>query len=226
MATKNFRTTAEVRAVFDPWHVPPQPLPSPRAGLGAWRPRTLYRLVTDFYRDPLGWLALAVSAFVLVYLGGAAMFWFHSIYLGEGGPAISPVLHWFVDSTAGFIALTPALAIILPITARQVRPHQGATLRSVRYAILGGTLFALVTAPGPVLHDNFVGRGTWFADRITALWGDGRPLPPMHHLPPPTDMSLQVAFGIPVYIGLMWITAVCVRALVRGWRSASQTGAG
>ena len=62
-----------------------------------WSPRQVYRLVRDFYRKPSSWLALAISSVVLVYGGGALMFWYHSIYLGEGGPAISPALHYFID---------------------------------------------------------------------------------------------------------------------------------
>jgi hypothetical protein len=60
---------------------------------------------------------LALCAIALTYGGGAAMFWFHAIELGEGGPAISPWPHWGLDSTAGFLGLTPLIAVIVPVAA-------------------------------------------------------------------------------------------------------------
>jgi hypothetical protein len=55
------------------------------------------------------------------------------------------------------------------------------------------------------MHDNFVGRGTWLANEITRMWGDGRIPPPGHHYTVPVALSLQLAFALPVYIGLMWL---------------------
>lgn len=206
----------DIREIFDPSYAA-----ATMPGDGArvrWTPPGIYRLVRDFYRQRIAWVVLAISALVLVYGGGALMFWYHSIYLGEGGPAISPTLHWFVDSTAGFIALTPALAVILPIATYQARQHLA------YFAIVGGTLFALATVPGPVMHDNFIGRGTWFADQLTRLWGDGRALPPAHHIEAPVAMSLQLAFALPVYIILMWLTLICIRGLIRLARINSPGG--
>jgi hypothetical protein len=132
------------------------------------------------------------------------MFWYHSVYLGEGGPAISPVLHWFVDSSAGFVFLTPVVAVVIPIAARTASRYSG-KLSGAYFAMTGGTLFALATVPGPVMHDNFVGRGTWLANEITRLWGDGSVPGPSHHYTVPASLSLQLAFALPVYIALMWL---------------------
>jgi hypothetical protein len=37
------------------------------------------------------------------------------------------------------------------------------------------------------------------------MWGDGRIPPPGHHYTVPVALSLQLAFALPVYIGLMWL---------------------
>jgi hypothetical protein len=169
-----------------------------------WSPRHVYRLVRDFYRKPSSWLIFGITTVVLVYGGGALMFWYHSIYLGEGGPAISPALHWFVDSTAGLFFLTPVVVVVMPIAARTASRYTG-KLSGAYYAMVGGTLFALATVPGPVMHDNFVGRGTWLANELTRMWGDGQVLGPNHHYTVPVSLSLQLAFALPVYIGLMWL---------------------
>jgi hypothetical protein len=212
----------DIHQIFDPRKF----AAAARAPSG-WLPRHLYQLIGGFYRRRIAWFALAVSAFVLVYGGGAIMFWYHSIYLGEGGPAINPMLHYLIDSSAGFLALVPALAAILPIAARQALRYTGSRGGAhAVYAMLGGTLFALATVPGPLLHDRFVGRGTWFANRITEVWGNGSVPGPAHHYAPPISMSLQLAFALPVYIGLMALTLVLIRrlTLIRR-RSAAPQGA-
>jgi len=70
--------------------------------------------VTAFYRQPLAWVALLVSTLLLSFGGGAVMFWFHAVLRGEQGPAIGYVDHWLLDSSLGFFALTPVLALICP----------------------------------------------------------------------------------------------------------------
>jgi hypothetical protein len=208
---------ADARALFDPtYRSPAQPIPP------GWTLPALTRLIRMFYGQRIAWAALVMSAAILIYGGGALMFWYHSIYLGEGGPAISPWLHWFVDSTAGFVALVPALVLILPVAARHAWRHPGpeaglGALRATYFALASGTLFALATVPGPVLHDNFVGRGTWFANQLTRLFGDGRTVPPPHHFAAPVSMSLQLAFALPVYILLMWVSLMLVRQAARRW---------
>src|SRR3954447_18486053 len=69
------------------------------------------RSCVSYYREPLSWLALGVTSVILCYGGGAAMFWFHSEHLGEGGPNIPWYVHWLLDSTFGFLVLTPALVL-------------------------------------------------------------------------------------------------------------------
>jgi len=202
-----------------------------------WTPASLLKLVREFYRQPFAWFLLILTDVTLVYGGGAAMFWYHSYFLGEGGPAISPYLHWFVDSTAGLVGLTPVLFVILPIAARaawDARPHQmdgtgndpeqaaenltPQPLRNVRpvsFTAVGGILFALATAPGPIVHDNLVGRGTWLAAEITRMWGNGQPLTPHHQLTPMVAILTQEAFGLPLYVALIGLILVACGGVIK-----------
>ncbi|HKS99742.1 MAG TPA: hypothetical protein VJT31_09460 [Rugosimonospora sp.] len=188
------------------------PADGPPGGLLRLGPHGLWLLLRGYYRDRIAWVALLVFAIVLAYGGGAVLFWFHAIYLGEGGPAISPWLHWLLDSTAGFVGLTPALAIIMPLTASLNAAHAGLPASTGRYVLTTGTLFAVITAPGPLLHNALVGRGTWVATQVTRLVGDGRPPSPIHHIPPLVDMAGQVAVGLPTYIALTGLGLLAVRA--------------
>ncbi|HEX6472632.1 MAG TPA: hypothetical protein VF069_26310 [Streptosporangiaceae bacterium] len=203
-------TVPTARDVFDPTG----PVRPTDAGT-AFPP--LWRLVTGFYRDPLARRALIACGIVLAYGGGAVMFWLHAIYLGEQGPAISPYLHWALDSTAGFIGLTPALAVILPLAAlaagggsRRVSP--GA------FTVIGGAAFALVTAAGPIAHDAFIARGTWIADRVTDLAGGGAaaetPVAPddVSHA---VSVAAQLVVGLPTYTALLGLTLVLIRRVMR-----------
>jgi hypothetical protein len=180
--------------------------------------------VRDFYADKLAWAGLALCALALTYGGGAAMFWFHAIELGEGGPAISPWLHWGLDSTAGFLGLTPLIAVIVPVAAwAAVDP--GGRVRAWRFAAVGGMLLAVLTAPAPLLHDRFLARGTWLAGRITELWGDPRyAAAPEHHHHAETplfEMGAHVVAGIPTYVVLSWLGLGLARAaLSRGGAGA------
>jgi hypothetical protein len=181
-------------------------------------------LVREFYRDPVAWAGLAVCTLVLTYGGGAVMFWFHAIYLGEGGPAISPYLHWALDSTAGFLGLTPAIAVIIPLaawTAMEPGPD-GARLGRVRpllFALVGGVLLAMVTAPAPIFHDNFLARGTWLGEHITHMWGGSQYVSAHVHQEveagPVFEMGQQVVAGIPTYVPLMFLGLMLVRFMNR-----------
>ena len=133
-----------------------------------------------------------------------------------GCPAISPWYHWLLDSTAGFIALTQAIALILPF-AHGVATHAPGDTTNVhlypaRFVVVGGSLLAVVTAPAPILHDELIGRGTWLADRVTDLLGHHVALGTEHEVPEILEMGQQVFVGLPVYIGLMWITLRALRA--------------
>jgi hypothetical protein len=152
------------------------------------------------------------------------MFWFHAIYLGEGGPSISPYLHWALDSTAGFLGLTPAIAIIIPLAAwTAMEPGPGGArigrVRAGRFALVGGVLLALVTAPAPLFHDNFLARGTWLGEHITDMWGGSQYVSAhVHHeveASPLFEMGQQVVAGIPTYIPLMFVGLLLARAMAR-----------
>ncbi|GAA0378939.1 hypothetical protein Acor_00190 [Acrocarpospora corrugata] len=184
-------------------------------------PRSVLAILRDFYSRRMAWAALLISALLLAYGGGAVMFWYHAIYLGEGGPAISHWLHWLLDSSAGFVGLIPAIAVILPLAGWVAARVQDDQLRKTLYVVTGGVAFALVTAPGPFLHDALVGRGTWVASQVTSWWGDGRaPLPPAEQVGVVAEVARQVALGVPLYIVTMAVALVAVRAVVQLWRAA------
>jgi len=179
--------------------------------------REFARACVSYYREPLSWLALGVTSVILCYGGGAAMFWFHSEHLGEGGPNIPWYVHWLLDSTFGFLALTPALVLILPLASLVVGSTAGRLApRAVpaAFAVLAGVVFAFVTTPGPVAHDLFVGRGTWIATQATQLWGQpGVPLTPVHHYSLLAKMTQQLGFGLPVYVILMGLAVLVIRSI-------------
>jgi hypothetical protein len=184
-----------------------------RAAIAA---RGLARTCVAYYREPLSWLALVVTSVILCYGGGAAMFWFHAEHLGEGGPNIPWYVHWLLDSTFGFLVLTPALALILPIAALVARSTAALSARAVPaiYALLAGVAFAVVTTPGPVAHDLVVGRGTWIAGQVTRLWGDPTALPtPVHHYSLLAKLTQQLGFGLPVYLVLMALAVLVIRSV-------------
>lgn len=83
------------------------------------------------------------------------------------------------------------------------------------FMAVGGILFALATAPGPIVHDRLIGRGSWLAGEITKLWGDGRPLGPHHRLTPVTAILTQEAFGLPLYPALIGVLLVAGGFLVK-----------
>jgi len=196
----------------------------------ATRPRELIAIITDFYKSRVAWAALIISTIILAYVGGAVMFWFHAIYLGEGGPAISNWLHWLLDSSAGFIGLGPAIAIILPIAvwastpSTDPEPSASATeasksraFRPAIFALVGGFLFAVVTGPGPFMHNALVGRGTYLAQVVTYWWGSGQQ-PLVRTATPvsvPVELGRQILVAIPTYILLMAVALICVRAFMK-----------
>ncbi len=186
--------------------------------------RRALREYTSFYGDRLAWLALGVTAVLLCYVGGAVMFWFHAIRLGEGGPAISWYGHWLLDSTFGFVGLTPVLFLLLPLATGAARALAGRTAPHLvpwLYAAICGSLFAVATTPGPVAHDLLVGRGTWVATQVTRLIGDPTAvLTPAHPYPLLAKLTQQLGAGIPVYVALTAVSVVVVRALVVGRQGA------
>jgi len=199
----------------------------PRSFRGSWSISALRRAFVDFYRDPVAWLALAVTSVLMCYVGGAVMFWFHAIELGEGGPAISPYVHWFLDSTVGFLTLTPVLVLLLPVATWAAEALAGGvrTLVPWLYAVLAGVAFAFVTTPGPIAHDLLVGRGTWLAAQVTEMFGDpNAPLAPRHEYPVLAALTQQLGAGLPLYIALMLLAVLVVRVIV-GARKRQNAGA-
>jgi len=183
-------------------------------------PRSLPAILRTFYSEPSAWAALLLCALLIGYGGGAVMFWFHSIYLNEGGPAISPWLHWFIDSSAGFIGLTPLVALVLPfasIVVGRIASAAGARVGAVPFAFVGGTALAVGTAPAPLVHDGLIGRGTWFAAKMTEWWGGGH----HHAIGRPQEVSAvvamlqQIAAGVPIYISILLVAVLLGRALSR-----------
>ncbi len=181
-------------------------------------------VVRSFYGRPIAWVALLVSAAFLTYGGGAVMFWFHTVVRGEAGPAIRNVHHWLLDSTLGFIALTPVLALILPFAAWHAGGGDGPGAR-VRLRVYVGAvavLFTLFTGPGPLLHNTVAGAGTPLANLATRVFGED-PVA-MHHddhldeRSPVTEGLLQIGVGLPVYVVSTWLALAFVRGSARATR--------
>jgi len=162
------------------------------------------RALRSFYSRPIAWGGALVTSAVLAYLGGAVMFWLHAIYRQEHGPAIGHVQHWMLDSTLGFIALTPVVFLLLP-TVLWLRTKSGrsARVRLGAYVLVVGALFAVVTGPGPYLHNRLVGAGTPLARLATSVFGvdPGVQARSMHGKDHSaiSEGALQIAVGMPLY---------------------------
>jgi len=157
-------------------------------------------------------IGLLALSFALSYGGGAAMFWLHAIYRGEQGPPIANQWHWMLDSSLGFLALTPVLAVVVPLVHRL----GGERPRAIQSAMVGG-LFALVTTPGPILHDRVAGGGTPLARLAASSFGVDPHVVVAHlHAVEHSAVSeclLQLAVGLPVYMLLAHLVALAVRRL-------------
>lgn len=176
--------------------------------------------IVGFYAHPVAWLGLLVSAVFLTYGGGAVMFWVHAIVRGEAGPAISPVHHWLLDSTLGFFALTPVLALIMPVAALHAAGVAGtrANLRLGVYVFATALTFTALTGPGPLLHNLVAGAGTPLADLATRFFGeDPEQLVHAMHAGGHSAVAeglLQLGVGLPVYALCTWLALVVVRRQV------------
>ncbi len=184
--------------------------------------------VTVFYRRPAAWLALFVTAALLTFGGGAAMFWFHAIHRGEHGPAIGDAHHWLLDSSIGFVALTPLLAVILPFGVWAGAATVGRRRWAPRaYVAVVAAVFTLTTGPGPFLHNVVAGAGTPLADAATRLFGHNHSVAArsmhLHDRSPLTEGILQVVVGFPVYVLCTCAALVIVRSLVRRTRRSDAT---
>ena len=189
-------------------------------------------VVRSLYGRPLAWVALFVSSAFLNYAGGAVMFWFHVIFRGERGPAIDRVHHWLLDATLGFVALTPVLAVILPVAAWHAGAARSshARVRLSVYVLGVAVLFTATTGPGPLLHNVVAGAGTPLADLATSVFGENAGMTDhamhVHSRSPLTEGLLQVAVGLPVYTVCTWLSLHLVRLAIRATRGGeSQVGA-
>src|SRR5262249_54009038 len=148
-------------------------------------------------------------------------------HLGEGGPNIPWYVHWLLDSTFGFLVLTPALLVILPLASLLAGSTAGRLApRAVpaAFAVTAGVVFAIVTTPGPVAHDLVVGRGPWIAGQVPRFWGEpGAALTPVPHYSLLAKLTQQLGFGLPVYVLLMGLAVLVVRSIAV--RSLSDRGA-
>lgn len=189
-----------------------------RATLGTLpRPRQVVASVRRFYRAPGSVLALVVTSLLLCYGGGLLMFWFHSVGLGEGGPNISWYAHWLLDSTVGFLALTPVVFLLLPLGAWLAQRVAGPGRTPLTWVYIGTVagLFSLTTVPGPVAHDNLIGRGTWLAGQVTQLIGDpSAPLHPRHGYPLIADLTQQLGAAVPIYLLMTSLSLLVVRSIL------------
>lgn len=186
-----------------------------RGGVKSWA-----KVLRAFYSRPLGWGATIFVSAVLSYVGGGLMYWLHAIYRGEQGPAINHGQHWGLDSTLGFVALTPIVFLLLPAVLWSLgrRGSREGRLRVGLYVVVVGTLFALVTGPGPLLHNALVGEGTPLADAATSVFGHDPDIAEHQaHAPERSAFAegvLQVAVGIPAYSLLTLAAILVVRATV------------
>ncbi len=192
-----------------------------RSGLTA---RSWRQVLRAFYSRPLGWGAMIFVSAVLSYVGGGLMFWLHAVYRGEKGPAIDYWQHWLLDSTLGFVALTPVVFLLLPTVLWTLgrRGEGGARARVGLYVAIVGTLFALVTGPGPLLHNAVAGEGTPLANLATDIFGYDPEIAEHHgdapERSPFTEGVLQVVVGIPAYSLLMLASVFVVRRVVAARR--------
>jgi hypothetical protein len=68
--------------------------------------------------------------------------------------------------------------------------------------------------PGPIVHNTFVGRGTWLADRVTGWLGDpSAPLQPVREYPVSALLTQQLGAAIALYLVLTFAAVLIVRRL-------------
>lgn len=185
--------------------------------------------VRAFYSRRITWAALLMTSVLLTYGGGAVMFWLHARYRGEVGPPINDWYHWLLDSTIGFVTLTPVLFLILPavLVALSDPGRPGPRVKVWCYAALVGLLFTLVTGPGPLVHNLVAGEGTLLADAVTDLFGRDPAVELRNRhagaRSPLTEALLQLGAGVPIYIGLTWLSLGSIRAINRRQQASTSS---
>lgn len=186
------------------------------------RVRQVTATMTGFYTDRSSRASLLASALLLCYGGGIVMFIVHYVVRRECGPAINAGWHWLLDSTIGFVALTPLLAVLLPAAATILR-RAGTPLSRPAvgpYSALVGSAFALATAPGPYVHNLIAGAGRPLARLATVVFGeDPAALAHNAHAVEHSAVSegiVQLAVGLPLYIALTYVAISMVRSVAVG----------
>lgn len=169
-------------------------------------------VLADFYAQPLARTALGVCTVLLSFGGGAVMFWVHAVWRREPGPPIANVYHCLLDTTLGSLALTPVLALLLPLgilAAGRTRWRLGGFVLTLAAG------FTLLTGPGPFLHNELAGAGTPVARMATHLFGHDAAVATRagdtHECSSVTEGLVQIAIGLPVYTLLTWFGLACVR---------------
>lgn len=174
-----------------------------------------------FYSRPLGIVAWLVTSLYLAYAGGAVMFWVHALYRGEAGPAINDVSHWLLDSTLGFVALTPAVFFLLPLALWAATGLNGdrPNTRTTSFIALVGSAFGVVTIPGPMIHNLLVGAGTTLGRAAESVLGyDPAVAARNMHAPDHSALSegfVQLIVGVPVYLVAAALALVTVRVALQ-----------
>ncbi len=183
-----------------------------------------------FYGNAVGWATLLLLSGLLTFGGGGVLFWVHAVVRGERGPAINSWHHWLLDSTLGFLALTPVLFFLLPAVLWMLgRKDPDRHLKLWSYVGLVGVLFTLVTGPGPALHNRIAGEGTSLAELATRVMGHDahvaeRNMHAMEHSSL-SEALVQVAVGLPVYLALTWLALRLVRAVLSRRRKSGRPSA-
>ena len=177
----------------------------------------------SYYATSQARIRLLTVAVALTYGGGAAMFYLHAVVRGEQGPAIANLWHWLLDSSLGFVGLTPVLVVLLPLTAKLTRS------RTTAYAAIGA-LFGLLTAPGPILHNLIAGADTPLARAAISFFGTDPTVAAAHEHAATTSAAepsaissvlAQIGVGLPTYITL----AVAAGTLVHHLQTRTRTTA-
>ncbi len=156
-----------------------------------------------------------LTSIILCYVGGAVMFTLHCVLRGEHGPALNDWYHWLLDSSVGFLLLTPVLGVLIPLSRWIVRRHIATKPPGglADCAVLAG-LFTLVTVPGPTIHGWLLGADTPMARMATSTFGEDPSVAArMLHRTPPSLLSeslLQVLIGAPVYLACTLLAFKCL----------------
>ncbi len=116
---------------------------------------------------------------------------------------------------------------LTPVCRTSLEVNRSRGGRLPRYVEAVGTLFALVTGPGPLLHNTLVGQGTPLADAATPVFGHEADIAAhREHAHEQSALSagiLQVAVGVPSY-SLLTLASVSLSGRQRRSVGGTWTG--